>query len=84
MIAARRAPRDRGARIVSAMQATVATYDSGTRSGTVLLDDGTELAFDMEAFARSGLRLLRLGQRVALTVDDQQRVTSLILPTMPS
>jgi 2-phospho-L-lactate guanylyltransferase len=32
--------------------------------GTLLLDDGTELAFPAEAFRRSGLRLLRLGQRV--------------------
>jgi 2-phospho-L-lactate guanylyltransferase len=65
------------------MQATVATYDPQTRSGTVLLDDGSELAFDGDAFAQSGLRLLRLGQRVALSVDAQRRVIALILPTMP-
>jgi 2-phospho-L-lactate guanylyltransferase len=49
------------------MQGTIATFDLGTRSGTLLLDDGTELAFDAAAFERSGLRQLRPGQRV--TVD---------------
>jgi 2-phospho-L-lactate guanylyltransferase len=49
------------------MQGTVATYDPDTHAGTLLLDDGTELAFPPEAFDRSGLRLLRLGQR--LTVE---------------
>jgi len=49
------------------MQGTIATFDLDTRSGTLLLDDGTELAFDAAAFERSGLRQLRPGQRV--TVD---------------
>ena len=48
------------------MQGTVATYDSDTHAGTLLLDDGSELAFPAEAFERSGLRLLRLGQRVTV------------------
>jgi cold shock CspA family protein len=54
------------------MQGTVATFDPDTRSGTLLLDDGTRLPFGAEAFDRSGLRLLRLGQRLSIeTVDDQ-------------
>jgi 2-phospho-L-lactate guanylyltransferase len=65
------------------MQATVATYDPATRSGTVLLDTGAEVAFDATAFDRSGLRLLRLGQRVTLTRDSAGRVDRLHLPTMP-
>jgi cold shock CspA family protein len=50
------------------MQGTIATFDPDTRSGTLLLDDGTELAFGALAFDRSGLRQLRLGQRV--TIDS--------------
>ena len=48
------------------MQGTIATFDPQTRAGTLLLDDGTELAFGADAFQRSGLRLLRLGQRVGV------------------
>jgi cold shock CspA family protein len=48
------------------MQGTVSTFDPDTRSGTMLLDDGSELAFGAEAFGRSGLRQLRLGQRLTI------------------
>ncbi|SEG87267.1 Cold shock protein, CspA family [Thermomonospora echinospora] len=64
------------------MQGTVGTYDTATRTGTVLLDDGTELAFDAEAFAAGGLRLLRLGQRVNLAVEGG-RITVVTLSTFP-
>jgi 2-phospho-L-lactate guanylyltransferase len=57
------------------MQGTVATFDPQTRTGTLLLDDGTELAFPAEAFARSGLRLLRLGQRVTVEADPAGTVS---------
>ena len=43
------------------MQATAYTYDPETRSGQVLLDDGTPVAFDAPAFDAGGLRLLRPG-----------------------
>nr|WP_042196017.1 hypothetical protein [Kibdelosporangium sp. MJ126-NF4]CEL22356.1 hypothetical protein [Kibdelosporangium sp. MJ126-NF4]CTQ89211.1 hypothetical protein [Kibdelosporangium sp. MJ126-NF4] len=52
------------------MQATVATYSPETRSGTVLLDDGSQMTFDAAAFDHSGLRMLRLGQRVVMRVVD--------------
>ena len=48
------------------MQATVATYDVDTRSGSVFLDDGTRLTFEAAALADTGLRFLRPGQRVRL------------------
>jgi 2-phospho-L-lactate guanylyltransferase len=65
------------------MQATVAHFDESTQAGTVLLDDGVELAFDAEAFASSGLRLLRLGQRVRIDVDAaRQHVVSLTILTL--
>ncbi|MFI2241337.1 hypothetical protein [Streptomyces chrestomyceticus] len=51
------------------MQATAYTYDAQTRSGSVLLDDGTPLPFDAAAFDAGGLRLLRPGQRVRIDVE---------------
>jgi 2-phospho-L-lactate guanylyltransferase len=63
------------------MQGTVASYDARERSGTVLLDDGTELTFPADAFDASGLRLLRPGQRVRLDRRDGV-VTALALITM--
>jgi cold shock CspA family protein len=62
------------------MQGTVATYNPETHAGTLLLDDGTALAFPGEAFRRSGLRLLRLGQRVTVETDADGTVSRLRLP----
>lgn len=59
----------------------MARFDPGTREGEVLLDDGARLEFDAAAFAASGLRLLRPGQRVQLD-HDGDRVTRVTLPTM--
>ncbi|MET8943017.1 hypothetical protein ABZX30_05335 [Streptomyces sp. NPDC004542] len=56
------------------MQATAYTYDPETRSGQVLLDDGTPVAFDAPAFDAGGLRLLRPGQRVR--IETEPAVTS--------
>jgi cold shock CspA family protein len=64
------------------MQGTVATFDEQTGAGTVLLDDGTEVTFAGEAFAASGLRLLRLGQRVRLDHDESGRISRVTLPTL--
>lgn len=63
------------------MQGTVSTFDPRQRCGRILLDDGTALDFDAQAFDASGLRLLRLGQRVRLDSRDG-RITSLRLITM--
>jgi 2-phospho-L-lactate guanylyltransferase len=63
------------------MQGTVASYDPDTRSGTVLLDDGTALAFPSTAFDASGLRLLRLGQRLRIERDESGEVVKVTLPT---
>ncbi|KAB2342469.1 hypothetical protein [Actinomadura rudentiformis] len=65
------------------MQGTVRTYDAGTRSGSVLLDDGTELPFDAAAFDAGGLRMLRFGQRVNLALDDTDHVSVITLSTFP-
>jgi 2-phospho-L-lactate guanylyltransferase len=65
------------------MQATVRSFDPRTGGGDVLLDDGRALAFPPAAFLGSGLRLLRLGQRVRLETDSDGRITRLTLATLP-
>ena len=65
------------------MQATVRTFSPQTRSGTVLLDDGSGLEFDAPAFDAGGFRLLRPGQRVRVSVEDA-RVTRVALPGLES
>ncbi|MFD5219665.1 hypothetical protein [Streptomyces tendae] len=54
------------------MQATAYTYDPESRSGQVLLDDGTPVPFDAAAFDAGGLRLLRPGQRVRIETEDAE------------
>ncbi|MEU6813782.1 hypothetical protein [Streptomyces sp. NPDC046860] len=66
------------------MQATAYTYDPETRSGQVLLDDGTPVPFDAAAFDAGGLRLLRPGQRVRIETDGRGaglRITLVTLQT---
>ena len=58
------------------MQATVHAFDPLSRTGSVIRDDGVLLSFDAQAFDMSGLRLVRLGQRVTLEVMGD-RITSL-------
>jgi 2-phospho-L-lactate guanylyltransferase len=65
------------------VQATVRSFDAHTRTGDVLLDDGQLLDFPARAFDASGLRLLRLGQRVRLRVDDAGQVVLITIATLP-
>jgi cold shock CspA family protein len=62
------------------MQGTVATFDPQSHAGTLLLDDGTELALPAEAFRRSGLRQLRLGQRVTIEADPDGAIRRVSVP----
>jgi hypothetical protein len=62
------------------MQATVATFDNG--SGSVILDNGSMLKFDADAFRPSGLLKLRPGQRVRIAVSDGM-ITAVTLSTFP-
>lgn len=64
------------------MQATAYTYDSETRSGSVLLDDGTPMDFDAPAFDAGGLRLLRPGQRVRIEVSGEGASPRISLVTL--
>ncbi len=66
------------------MQATAYTYDSETRTGSVLLDNGTPVEFGAPAFDAGGLLLLRPGQRVRIETEgegDSRRVTLVTLQT---
>ena len=66
------------------MQATAFTYSPDSRSGSVLLDDGTPLPFDADAFDAGGLLLLRPGQRVRIETageGTERRVTFVTLQT---
>jgi 2-phospho-L-lactate guanylyltransferase len=65
------------------MQATVRAFDAADGSGSVFLDDGTAVEFGPAAFAASGLRLLRRGQRVTIRRDPTGAVTALSLATLP-
>jgi hypothetical protein len=63
------------------VHATVRRFDPETRAGDVLLDDGSVMVFGADAFDASGLRLLRIGQRVRLRVDAEGTVSFLTLAT---
>lgn len=70
------------------MQATAYTYDPETRSGSVLLDDGTPVEFGADAFDAGGLLLLRPGQRVRIETETGSagnaglRITLVTLQTL--
>nr|WSY51456.1 hypothetical protein OG999_15885 [Streptomyces sp. NBC_00886] len=64
------------------MQATAYTYDAGTRTGSVLLDDGTPVPFDAAAFDAGGLRVLRPGQRVRIETEGQKDGPTITLVTL--
>ena len=68
---------------MTGVQATVRHFDPRTRTGNVLLDDGRALPFPAAAFDASGLRLLRLGQRVRLETDHNGRVLRLTIASLP-
>jgi hypothetical protein len=64
------------------MQATVRIFDPATRSGSVFLDDGSEIPFGTAAFDAGPLRLLRSGQRVNIVMDGDD-ITYVTLSTFP-
>ncbi len=66
-------------------QGTVKSFSEETHSGSVLLDDGMEIPLPADAFDRSGLRMLRFGQRVRFELEgtgDDRRISSIDLVTM--
>ncbi|WP_026929473.1 hypothetical protein [Glycomyces tenuis] len=63
------------------MQGTVASFNEDA-SGEVVLDSGRRVAFDAAAFAVSGLRFLRPGQRVQLEADADGSIVAVRILTM--
>ncbi|MFB9662171.1 hypothetical protein ACFQS3_05560 [Glycomyces mayteni] len=68
------------------MQGTVSIFNEDT-SGEAVLDSPPELSgrrvsFDAAAFAVSGLRFLRPGQRVSLETDEAGTVVAVRIFTM--
>jgi hypothetical protein len=63
------------------MQGTVSIFTEDT-SGEVVLDRGRRVGFDAAAFAVSGLRFLRPGQRVSLESDQEGTVVAVRILTM--
>jgi cold shock CspA family protein len=52
-------------------QGTIKDYVIEDRSGSLLLDDHTEVAIDADSTEGSGIRYLRIGQRVNLEVAEE-------------
>ncbi|MGL5858400.1 MAG: cold-shock protein [Angustibacter sp.] len=70
------------------MQANVHRFDDHTGAGSVITDDGLVLAFDLAALTHSGLRRLRVGQRLTVEMREQDagqppRVATLALAGIP-
>ncbi|WP_406282333.1 hypothetical protein [Embleya sp. NBC_00896] len=63
------------------MQGTVYSFETESREGVVLLDDGSPVSFDAAAFDAGGMRFLRPGQRVRMNVEGD-RVTLVTLYTL--
>jgi len=66
-------------------QGTIKAFDAQTRTGSLLLDDGTEIAIGADAFDASGLLMLRFGQRVRFDLEgtgDEAHLASIDLVTM--
>ena len=51
-------------------QGTIKDFDPGSRSGTLLTDDRSEIAIDEASLTGSGLLTLRIGQRVKFETED--------------
>jgi cold shock CspA family protein len=52
-------------------QGTIKNYDLATHTGLLLLDDETEVHIDAVSMEGSGLRYVRIGQRVKFDVVDE-------------
>jgi len=52
-------------------QGTIKDYDPDARAGSLLQDDRTEILIDADSTEGSGIRTLRIGQRVSFDVADR-------------
>jgi cold shock CspA family protein len=52
-------------------QGTIKDYDIENRAGSLLMDDRTEVQIDPTSLEGSGVRYLRIGQRVVFDLTDE-------------
>ena len=52
-------------------QGTIKDYDANERAGSLLMEDQAEVAIDATSLEGSGLRSLRLGQRVRFDLVEE-------------
>ena len=52
-------------------QGTVKEFDDDARTGSLLMDDGSEVAIDATSLEGAGIRFLRLGQRVRFDLVEE-------------
>ncbi len=52
-------------------QGTIRDYDEETRTGSLLQDDRSEVLIDPTSMEGSGVRYLRIGQRVAYELAEE-------------
>ncbi len=52
-------------------QGTIKDFDPDERSGTLLQDDRREVLFDIASLEGSGIRYLRVGQRVVYDLTEE-------------
>jgi cold shock CspA family protein len=52
-------------------QGTIKDYDIPNRTGSLLMDDRTEISIDPTSTEGSGVRYLRIGQRVVFDLGEE-------------
>jgi cold shock CspA family protein len=52
-------------------QGTIKEFDNESRTGSLLMEDRSEVRIDATSLEGAGIRTLRLGQRVKFTVADE-------------
>ncbi|MEP6973166.1 MAG: cold shock domain-containing protein [Actinomycetota bacterium] len=52
-------------------QGTIKKFDVASRSGSLLMEDRSEIAIDATSVEGAGLRTLRIGQRVKFDLADE-------------
>ena len=52
-------------------QGTIKEYDESSHSGSLLMEDRTEIGIDATSLEGAGIRTLRIGQRVKFDLADE-------------
>ena len=56
-------------------QGTIKHFDENERTGSLLTDDRTEVAIEAGSLQGSGIRTLRIGQRVRFDTEERDGVS---------